>query len=383
MRERGRMASRTSSSSSSAAVAAAPMPAVATSVPKKLKMRPKPTASSSSSSAAVQASSRKRETSSSSSSSAAAAAAATPVEGDSKSVKKSGAEKKVSSGSDGAAAAAPAAAAPAKAKKARMIKEEGTKKKAKISSSSAAAAPAKPKAVAKAKSARSTATTSKKKKSGEKVVHEFSLCGICFEEKYDFAGAIECCKHSYCYDCIYKWSSSCNTCPQCKRRFNKISKINVSTGKKAKATSVKNKDFGGNLSGGVRGIGGFSLAPVFGLNGQNGQSQMAPALFQLMIGPDEYSMNSFFHTILHQSLLNELDSDEEDDEDYLDEFGESEDEEEDEDDEETFQLCPCCNELTSDSCMYCGFTIDGSEIDEGAEGSRTNPITLDSSDSEE
>lgn len=55
-------------------------------------------------------------------------------------------------------------------------------------------------------------------------------CGICFEEEYSFIGKSDVCNHSYCYDCIVRWSDINNSCPYCKRKINHIKKISVKTG---------------------------------------------------------------------------------------------------------------------------------------------------------
>ena len=37
---------------------------------------------------------------------------------------------------------------------------------------------------------------------------------------------IECCEHRFCYECIYNWAlKSSNTCPNCKKKFNSIKKL--------------------------------------------------------------------------------------------------------------------------------------------------------------
>ena len=49
-------------------------------------------------------------------------------------------------------------------------------------------------------------------------------CAICFEEKEEQLQAkLNCCSHTYCYDCIKQWTKdSENTCPQCKLEITKI-----------------------------------------------------------------------------------------------------------------------------------------------------------------
>lgn len=53
-------------------------------------------------------------------------------------------------------------------------------------------------------------------------------CGICLEESIKLQGLLSCCKHTFCFDCIDKWSQTSNTCPLCKKRFKQISKVDLS-----------------------------------------------------------------------------------------------------------------------------------------------------------
>ena len=49
-------------------------------------------------------------------------------------------------------------------------------------------------------------------------------CTICIEEiKPECEARIECCSHRFCFDCINGWATkSENSCPLCKKKFNKI-----------------------------------------------------------------------------------------------------------------------------------------------------------------
>jgi len=49
-------------------------------------------------------------------------------------------------------------------------------------------------------------------------------CGVCLETIL-IRGKLSCCDHSFCFDCINKWSQQSNTCPICKQRFNALKKI--------------------------------------------------------------------------------------------------------------------------------------------------------------
>lgn len=54
-------------------------------------------------------------------------------------------------------------------------------------------------------------------------------CGICFHPVH-FKGELDCCIHSFCLDCIQRWSEVTkiqteNSCPTCKSRFKTITRI--------------------------------------------------------------------------------------------------------------------------------------------------------------
>jgi len=49
-------------------------------------------------------------------------------------------------------------------------------------------------------------------------------CSICYNP-IDLQGKLETCTHEFCFPCIQKWSMQENSCPMCKRRFNKIKKV--------------------------------------------------------------------------------------------------------------------------------------------------------------
>jgi hypothetical protein len=51
---------------------------------------------------------------------------------------------------------------------------------------------------------------------------EIPQCSICTEELIDKKAEIEPCLHVFCMPCISKWAEIENTCPNCKREFNKI-----------------------------------------------------------------------------------------------------------------------------------------------------------------
>ncbi|CAG9314654.1 unnamed protein product [Blepharisma stoltei] len=69
-------------------------------------------------------------------------------------------------------------------------------------------------------------------------------CGICLNA-VEFQGKLDCCKHSFCFECIERWSQTENTCPLCKLRFTSITRIsrrvNYCVKKKPKILYVKHK----------------------------------------------------------------------------------------------------------------------------------------------
>ena len=54
-------------------------------------------------------------------------------------------------------------------------------------------------------------------------------CTICIEEvEYAKQARINGCNHKFCFDCIKEWATkSSNTCPNCKKKFDKIIYKNV------------------------------------------------------------------------------------------------------------------------------------------------------------
>lgn len=38
-------------------------------------------------------------------------------------------------------------------------------------------------------------------------------CGICLSEDIDEQGILSCCAHVFCFECIFQWSKTTNTCP--------------------------------------------------------------------------------------------------------------------------------------------------------------------------
>jgi hypothetical protein len=52
-------------------------------------------------------------------------------------------------------------------------------------------------------------------------------CCICLDT-ITVIGILPVCDHNFCYECIFEWSKSTNTCPLCKERFRCIKRINMS-----------------------------------------------------------------------------------------------------------------------------------------------------------
>jgi hypothetical protein len=218
-------------------------------------------------------------------------------------------------------------------------------------------------------------------------------CGICFEEEFESAGLIDCCKHSYCFDCILKWSENSNTCPQCKRRFKKIVKTTVKTGEKAKPITVKTRDLSKTsattlVSAAAYGspfhmpsMGGIPVGEGwFGFGGGD--------VLQHYYGNAQPSLANFVQTYLFAQEFAE--SDDDDDEDY--------DEMEEYDDDVGPNYCGCCSHpwvgFPGERCPHCRcpghgsdeededdeddlYYIDEDEEDPDGPGSRENPIEID------
>ncbi|CAK92750.1 unnamed protein product (macronuclear) [Paramecium tetraurelia] len=64
-------------------------------------------------------------------------------------------------------------------------------------------------------------------------------CSICYSSIAD-QGIIKNCKHTYCFQCIQKWSEQNLTCPQCRADFTKVIRIRK-VGQKAKKKTYKFK----------------------------------------------------------------------------------------------------------------------------------------------
>lgn len=63
-------------------------------------------------------------------------------------------------------------------------------------------------------------------------------CSICFTSPAVKPSHPDCCNHTFCCDCLLKWSDMLNTCPLCKRKFHFICDL-YQTGKKTKILDKK------------------------------------------------------------------------------------------------------------------------------------------------
>ena len=54
---------------------------------------------------------------------------------------------------------------------------------------------------------------------------EPDTCCICLDT-IKVRGQIDSCDHRYCFGCIKRWAKETNQCPQCKKRFHQIEKVN-------------------------------------------------------------------------------------------------------------------------------------------------------------
>lgn len=74
------------------------------------------------------------------------------------------------------------------------------------------------------------------------VVSEKPYCCICMDEiNPKKLASLDVCDHKYCKECIETWAKTENSCPQCKRKFQKITHIKKGCKKKKVSTSVEDK----------------------------------------------------------------------------------------------------------------------------------------------
>lgn len=63
-------------------------------------------------------------------------------------------------------------------------------------------------------------------------------CAICLDE-IEVRGVIDCCSHSFCFDCISMWGKKQRTCPCCKRKWRRVKRAKKTPKKKANNNAVK------------------------------------------------------------------------------------------------------------------------------------------------
>jgi len=198
-------------------------------------------------------------------------------------------------------------------------------------------------------------------------IQELMGCGICFEEKYSHIGKLDCCKHAYCFDCIFKWSESSNTCPQCKRRISKISKINSESGKTESTKKIKKRDFSDDRA----------SAAAFGPFGLIGMGVGGPDIFHHLINSGTHNHAGFlFHYLSHI-----FPTDEDDDDDYQEEHDMDCDEDNhsgysESENSLSYHFCQHCNPMLG--CLHEEDDDDDDDVEfHDGKGTRSNPIEID------
>ena len=94
----------------------------------------------------------------------------------------------------------------------------------------------------------------KKKYKVRKVSHP--ICGICHDpvkirgmitkKVRGTKGKGDDCGHFYCFECIGRWADVSNSCPVCRREFNRLFKIRVKTSKRiGRARRISEQQFCG------------------------------------------------------------------------------------------------------------------------------------------
>lgn len=88
----------------------------------------------------------------------------------------------------------------------------------------------------------------KRRKSGDIQEDEeqvFEDCPICLEKQDSTTTAkLDCCQHTFCFDCIKKWGEKSNECPVCRRRYHRISSHESTTENTDEVTvEVPDRDF--------------------------------------------------------------------------------------------------------------------------------------------
>lgn len=71
------------------------------------------------------------------------------------------------------------------------------------------------------------------------VANTCTIC-LCEPDKLEVS-SLDGCSHLFCFSCIEKWSERENTCPLCKCRFSRITRINPQRGRKGSASARNTK----------------------------------------------------------------------------------------------------------------------------------------------
>lgn len=76
----------------------------------------------------------------------------------------------------------------------------------------------------------------------ETITEEIPTCGICLDNVKE-RGVLNSCDHAFCFECIYQWSKTSNTCPMCKARFVQLRKQEAgSKSKRSRSYKVDDVD---------------------------------------------------------------------------------------------------------------------------------------------
>ena len=67
----------------------------------------------------------------------------------------------------------------------------------------------------------------------------FAICTICLSTPSNEIGQYDCCKHSFCFECLKTWTKTKDTCPVCRGKAKTLCKINAETGKTLLKTELK------------------------------------------------------------------------------------------------------------------------------------------------
>lgn len=59
---------------------------------------------------------------------------------------------------------------------------------------------------------------------GDKSIPYSQECTICLE-KISKMGSVDSCIHTFCFECIVKWSKVTNKCPICSKKFHSVTEV--------------------------------------------------------------------------------------------------------------------------------------------------------------